>query len=98
VTCPQERKHNDHGNADGMIANQFSLRSLFIATAFVAFACAAARLFITAVGLDLFALMAIPILLCGAFGVLRGRLRFWLGYGVAIDVAVMGLILLSLLR
>jgi hypothetical protein len=31
------------------------------------------------------------------FGVIRGRLRFWLSYGVAIDVAVMGAILLSFL-
>jgi hypothetical protein len=83
---------------DCMISGrQFSLRSLIVATAFIALACAAARLFITAVGLDLFAPMAIPILLCGAFGVLRGRLAAWFGYGIAIDIALLGTLLLGLL-
>jgi hypothetical protein len=36
-----------------------------------------------------YAILAIPVLLCGAFGSLRGRLGLWLIYGASIDVALM---------
>jgi hypothetical protein len=75
---------------------QFSLRSLFVATAFVAFACAAAvypREPIAA----LLVWLSVPVCLCAAVGVLRGRLREWLGYGIAIDITLMGLVLFGLL-
>ena len=78
---------------------QFTLASLFVATAFIALACAATRYAVA--GAEpmgkLYALASIPVLLCGAFGAFRGRLRLWLAYGVGIDVAVVGFILLSLL-
>jgi hypothetical protein len=85
-----------------MIAGrQFSLRSLLIATAFLAASCAAGRYFLTtdrggsAAGSRAIAFLSIPLALCGAFGVVRGRLWKWLVIGVAIDVAIIALMLAS---
>jgi hypothetical protein len=73
-----------YGYNQGMIAGrQFSLASLFVATAFLAGACTAMRL-----GLShderaqFFGWFALPILLSGAIGSLRGRLIEWLFYGI----------------
>ena len=72
---------------------QFSLRSLLVAMALVASACAAARYYATTwyalKGDDHrgIAFFSIPIALCGAIGVLRGRLLTWLVIGALIDVA-----------
>jgi hypothetical protein len=79
-----------------MHAGQYSLASLFGATAFVALACFAARYFALP-GEPLARLLAgatLPILVCGAIGTIRGRLRAWIGYGVAVDVFGMGMFLL----
>jgi hypothetical protein len=85
----------------GMLAKgQFTLKILFVATAFIALACGSVQ-YIFSPSADrlvwLFAWLSVPIFLCGAFGAIRGRLRLWLAYGVGIDVAVVGYILLSLL-
>jgi hypothetical protein len=45
----------------------------------------------------LLAWLTVPVLLCCAVGVIRGRLRAWLSYGVAIDMALIGMALLSLI-
>ena len=98
MTCPPNPSRNRRW--------QFSLGALFAAVTYVAFACAATKYFVLAIGElrpsadpigPLLALFAIPICLCGGIGVLRGRVRFWLEYGACIDVAVLGLILLSML-
>lgn len=77
---------------------QFSLKSLFIATAFVAVGCVVVR-FIATTNLTMdqleFVLVAsIPI--CGIVGALRGQVRPWLRNGVAIYLLL--LILAYLLR
>ena len=74
---------------------QFSLRSLLIATAFLAALCATLRLMFGDADRTgkLFGLLMLPILLCGAIGSLRGRLREWLVYGVAIFIGIVMLIL-----
>jgi hypothetical protein len=76
---------------------QFTLRALFVATAFIALACAAVR-FIVSINEpmgQLLAALPIPILICGAVGVLRGRLRFWVSFGIVIDCVVLGFVLLA---
>jgi hypothetical protein len=83
-----------------MHAGQYSLTSLFWATAFVALACFAARHFALP-GEPLARLLVgatIPIFVCGAIGTLRGRLPLWIGYGVAFNIFGMGMfVLLALL-
>jgi hypothetical protein len=83
----------------------FSLRSLFVATTFVAMTSAAVRhIAVTPEGQwdssidpfgQLMAFFSIPVLLCGCIGVLRGHLKFWLTYGVAIDLIVLGILVLA---
>jgi hypothetical protein len=79
-----------------MTANQFTLRSMIVATAFVAIACyLAAHL----LGDDdllgwLLALVALPILLGSAVGVLRRDVFFWLGCAYVVVIAEMGAMLL----
>lgn len=81
---------------------RFSLGSLLIAVIFAALACAAARFAVAAwaaawdsdateisIGLGL-PLGAVPISLCAAIGVLRGRVKSWLGYGVLLALLVVG--------
>jgi hypothetical protein len=77
---------------------QFSLGALFIAVLFAALTCAAARFVMLTVDdasvnpmSQLMAFFAIPVLFCGGIGVLRSRLMFWLGYGVALDLLMIGL-------
>jgi hypothetical protein len=74
---------------------QFSLRSLLVATTFLAASCAALRLMFGDADRTgkLFGLLMFPILLCGAVGSLRGRLAEWLVYGVAIFTGIVLLIL-----
>ncbi len=70
-----------------MIAGrQFSLRSLFVATAFLAAACAVVRLGVSGARPDGqgFALLLVPVLLSGAIGALRGRVIEWLGFSAVI--------------
>lgn len=76
---------------------QFSLGSLFVATAFVAGTCAALRLMFDDSDRTgkVFGLLTLPILLCGAFGSLRGRIREWLVYGVTIFLGIVMLILVD---
>ena len=81
---------------------QFSLGSLMAAVAFVASACAAGKYLMgvtddrPASPLDYLSrflmLFAIPVLLCGAIGVLRGKLKFWLAYGVMVATVLWGLL------
>ncbi|HEV2971036.1 MAG TPA: hypothetical protein VGY55_13770 [Pirellulales bacterium] len=96
-----------HINSVGRRPWQFSLGALFATVTFVALASAAAKYYAMAVGdirssLDpiglLLAFFSVPILLCCAVGVLRGRLRSSLAYGVAIDIFVVGLVLLFTAR
>ena len=65
---------------------QFTLRSLLIATAFIAAACAAVRYVATSdepTG-QLLALLPVPILIGGAAGAICGRVKAGLGIGIAI--------------
>jgi membrane protein DedA with SNARE-associated domain len=80
-----------------MSVMQFTLLDMFAATTWVAFACLAAT---HAVGTGesiarLLAWFAVPILVCGAVGILRRRLRFWLQFALAIDLTITGLLILS---
>jgi len=74
---------------------QFTLRALFIATAFVALACVAVRYIVSPFAEDaerLAAWLTLPVLLGGAVGSIRGQLRAWLAYGAAIAIAFIALI------
>jgi hypothetical protein len=65
---------------------QFTLKALFVATAFVALACGAIQIMLTSdwqIG-KLMAADAVPILFCGAVGTLLGRVWAWLCFGAAI--------------
>jgi hypothetical protein len=73
-----------------MVGMQFSLKAAFVATAFVAVAAWSVRMAFK--WPEPLLLVAVPILLCGAFGVLRGRVGLWLLYGVSIVVALIALI------
>jgi hypothetical protein len=79
---------------------QFSLRALFIATTFVALACLAAR-FVGSPWCEplvrLLAWFALPVLIAGAVGAIRGRHRAWLGYGVTITIGLIAPVLLAAL-
>ena len=84
--------------ANRLRPGQFTLGSLFIATAIVALACVAARYVVTPnvePESRWLAWLTLPVLLAGAVGVLRRRLGSWLGYGVAIAIAVNALALLA---
>jgi hypothetical protein len=77
---------------------QFSLRRLLVATVLIAMACSAAR-FVTTVnanGSRAIAFLSIAVALCGAFGILLGRLGRWLVYGIGIAIAIVLLILVAL--
>jgi hypothetical protein len=77
---------------------RFSLASMFVTTAWVALASAAGS-YAARSGVEpswrFFAWLSVPFFVCAAFGVLRGRRGFWLGMGVANDVAVLGLFVLA---
>ncbi len=74
---------------------QFTLASLFVATAFVALASMAARSFVLGDPFDrLVAWFTLPIFVCGAIGALRGQLRLWLSFSA---VVVAGLVVVSVL-
>jgi hypothetical protein len=93
-----------HLNSAGPRPWQFSLRALLIAVVFVALASAAASYCAVPTVRDrpppepmgvLLALFSVPVFLCGGVGVLRGQLKFWLAYGIVIDMIVIGLVLFS---
>jgi hypothetical protein len=93
--CPRPaigRRAARHGYNGGMLAKgQFTLRALFVATAFIAAACALVRFIATTnepAGQFEVALL-VPILICGAVGTLRGRVQRWLAYGVMVECALM---------
>jgi hypothetical protein len=79
---------------------QFSLGSLLTAVVFVACASAAGRFVALndrnplpiVAPIVFLCFVSIPMLLCGAIGVLRGRLTFWLVYGIVLDFALFGLL------
>jgi hypothetical protein len=79
----------------GMLAKgQFTLRALFVATSFIALACAAVRYILTTdepTG-QLLASLPVPILVCGAVGVICGRLRAWLSVGIFIAFVLIWLV------
>ena len=84
-----------------LTAHQFTLRSLLIATGFIAAACALVRFIATTdepAG-QFLAAMWVPLLICAAVGKLRGRMQAWLAYGVFFDgmviavAALLGLVL-----
>ncbi len=69
---------------------QFTLKALFIATAFFAAACALVQFVRVTGGLTgLLASLSVPVLVCGAVGVLRGRILFWISYGVLIALGLL---------
>jgi hypothetical protein len=70
--------------------NQFTLRSLLVATAFIAAACALGRFIATTrePGAQFLAAIWIPLLIFAAVGKLRGRVQSWLAYGVLFDGVV----------
>jgi hypothetical protein len=73
---------------------QFTLGTLLIAVTFVGLACAAAKRLVDLNGSpfqatpQLIVALFLPIFVCGATGVLRGKVRFWLSYGLAVDLFV----------
>jgi hypothetical protein len=78
-------------NGRMLAKGQFTLKSLFVATAFVAVAAALVQ-FTRATRepeKQFEAALLVPILNCGAIGVVRGRLMAWLSYGVAVDCLLM---------
>jgi hypothetical protein len=80
---------------DMLKPGQFPLRALFGATAFVAAAAALVQAIRTTsdpLG-QFWCALLVPVLICGAVGTLRGRVRPWLGFGVMFDI---GLTLLAL--
>ncbi len=76
-------------------SRQFSLRSLLVATALIAVACAAGRYYVVtnystkAADYRVLAVISIPIAISGAIGVLRGRLLNWVIIGALIDLGVL---------
>ena len=70
-----------------------------IAGVFLAIACVAVEKSVLSMDLreagvvdsnaPVFWLFAIPVLLCGAIGILRGYLEHWLCYGVGIDLVLL---------
>jgi hypothetical protein len=75
---------------------QFTLKALLIATAFVAAAAALVQFIRTTRETErqFEAALLVPILICGAVGTLRGRVRPWIGYGVMFDIGLMLLLAL----
>ncbi len=76
---------------------QFSLASLFVATAFVALTSMAARNFV--LGTDPFdrlvAWFVLPIFVCGVIGALRNQLRAWLSFSAAVVAGLVGVSVLG---
>jgi hypothetical protein len=72
---------------------QFSLRSLFAATGWLGVASMSARYAFA--GNEPIAFLMLPVGLCGAVGVLRGRAPEWVYYGAAIGVVLSGVALLA---
>lgn len=71
---------------------QFTLKSLLVATAFIAAAAALVQFIRTTTYVEkqFEAGLLVPVLLCGAIGVLRGgRLLSWLGYGLLLDIPLL---------
>jgi hypothetical protein len=77
---------------------QFSLRAMFIATAFVAAASAATKY---AMGhepyIQLIAVFAVPIFVGAAVGTLAGQLWRWIRAGIWSDIALIGFIPLRMM-
>ena len=75
-----------------LTAYQFTLRSLLVATGFIAAACALVRFIATThePASQFLAAMWVPVLICAAVGKLRGRVQAWLAYGVFFDVIAVG--------
>jgi hypothetical protein len=88
-------------NAAGLRRHQFSLRDLLVAVTFIAMACGAVRFLIVSAGWSsnpmpqLLSAGSVPILLSGAVGAMRGKVRFWLSYGVAIDIVILGAVIID---
>jgi hypothetical protein len=78
---------------------QFSLRAMFIATAFVAAASAAAKYAVVgdAPHVQFVAIFAFPILVGCAIGTLAGQMWRWIRAGIFADVALLGFILLQMM-
>jgi hypothetical protein len=72
---------------------RWSLASMFVATAFVAGASLAAKYGIA--GREPLCLLAVPILIGVAVGMLAGQVGPWIRYGVQADIVLMGLVLLD---
>jgi hypothetical protein len=74
---------------------QFTLRSLFVATALIALACAAVRYVVTTGGStgQVLGALLVPILICGAVGVIFGRVKAGLSIGIAIAFALLWMVL-----
>jgi hypothetical protein len=77
---------------------QFSLKAMFIATALVAVACFAAKLVVVSYSpMDRqIGALAIPVLIGAAVGTLTGRVASWVLCGVAVDLALIVLVVISL--
>ena len=67
---------------------RWSLRSMFIATALVAFAVWLANFAVTAS--DVLYVLAIPILMGVGVGMLTGRVDLWVRIGIGVDILVLG--------
>jgi hypothetical protein len=80
-------------------AGKFTLKSVFVATAFVAAACGLVRF---SVMTDervwrLLAALTVPILVCGAVSVIRGQFWAWFGYGVFAECVLFAWLMIWLL-
>ena len=81
---------------------QFSLGTSLLCMAFIAVACGAAKCVfeklhgwpISGDFLSGMVMFLIPGLVCGCMGIVRGRIRFWLVYAIALDLLILGLIVL----
>ncbi len=76
----------------GKIAEmRWSLASMFVATALVAFAAWAAKVGVA--GFDALCLLAVAPLLGAAVGVLVRKVPEWIGYGLAVDIVLIAPVL-----
>jgi hypothetical protein len=72
---------------------RYTLRSMFVATAFVAVASLAAKYGVA--GPNVFCLLAVPVLIGAAVGTLAGRVGLWIRHGIEADAVLIGLVLLD---
>jgi hypothetical protein len=78
---------------------QFSLRAMFVATAYVGFASAAAKYAVASTDphVQFLAIFAFPIFVGCAVGTLAGQMWRWIRAGIWADIALIGLVLIQMM-